>query len=60
MSKINNMNDYTNKYNTNADYSYLFGTVQNAAARISETYKSNGTYSNTLSEMVSNKVDSKL
>ena len=32
MSKINNMNDYTSKYNTNADYSYLFGTVQNASS----------------------------
>ena len=25
MSKINNFSDYTNQYNTNADYSYLFG-----------------------------------
>ena len=32
MSKINNMNDYTSKYNTNADYSYLFGASQNASS----------------------------
>ena len=32
MSKINNINDYTNKYNTNADYSYLFGASQNASS----------------------------
>ena len=32
MSKINNMNDYTSKYNTNADYSYLFGASQNTSS----------------------------
>ena len=32
MSKINNMNDYTSKYNTNVDYSYLFGASQNASS----------------------------
>lgn len=31
MSKINNFNDYTSKYNTNADYSYLFGGTQTAS-----------------------------
>lgn len=122
MSKINNSNDYTSKYNTHADYSYLFGATQttsasgtfsladyasikngsygkllksyyakqdaensvsgsdsvqkaslmkssadkiamkansisNAAARSSGTYKNNGTYNNTLAEMIPNKVD---
>ena len=28
MSKINDFNDYTSKYNTNVDYSYLFGSTQ--------------------------------
>ena len=28
MSKINDFSDYTSKYNTNADYSYLFGSAQ--------------------------------
>ena len=28
MSKINDFSDYTSKYNTNADYSYLFGSTQ--------------------------------
>ena len=28
MSKINDFSDYTSKYNTNADYSYLFGNTQ--------------------------------
>ena len=28
MSKINGFSDYSSKYNTNADYSYLFGTTQ--------------------------------
>ena len=32
MSKINNSNDYTSKYNTHADYSYLFGATQTASA----------------------------
>ena len=31
MSKIDNFSDYTNKYNTNADYSYLFGATQVAS-----------------------------
>ena len=31
MSKINNFNDYTSKYNTNADYSYLFEGTQTAS-----------------------------
>lgn len=122
MSKINDFNDYTSKYNTHADYSYLFGATQtasasgtfsladyasikngsygkllkayyakqdaensvsgsdsvqkaslmkssadkiamkansisNAAARSSGTYKNNGTYNNTLAEMIPNKVD---
>ena len=28
MSKINDFSDYTSKYNTNVDYSYLFGSTQ--------------------------------
>lgn len=32
MSKINDFNDYTSKYNTHADYSYLFGATQTASA----------------------------
>ena len=32
-------------------------SISNAAARSSGTYKNNGTYNNTLSEMVSNKID---
>ena len=28
MSKINNFSDYARKYNTNVDYSYLFGGMQ--------------------------------
>ena len=32
-------------------------SISNGAARTSGTYKSNGTYSNALSEMVSGKVD---
>ena len=28
MSKINSFYDYTSQYNTNADYSYLFGSAQ--------------------------------
>ena len=32
MTKINDFNDYTSKYNTHADYSYLFGTTQSASA----------------------------
>ena len=32
MSKINNFNDYISKYNTNVDYSYLFGATQTASA----------------------------
>ena len=32
MSKINNFNDYTEKYNNNADYSYLFNNMQSTSA----------------------------
>lgn len=32
MSEINNFSDYTNKYNTNVDYSYLFGGMQTPSA----------------------------
>ena len=32
-------------------------SISNAAARYSGTYKSNGTYNNALSELVSKKVD---
>ena len=32
MSKINDFSDYTSKYNTNADYSYLFGATQAGTA----------------------------
>ena len=32
MSEINNFSDYTNKYNTNVDYSYLFGGMQTTTA----------------------------
>jgi len=32
MTKLNDFNDYTSKYNTHADYSYLFGTTQSASA----------------------------
>jgi len=32
-------------------------SISNAAARTSGTYKSNGTYNNALSELVSKKVD---
>ena len=32
MSEINNFSDYTNKYNTNVDYSYLFGGMQTPLA----------------------------
>ena len=28
MSEINNFSDYAGKYNTNVDYSYLFGGTQ--------------------------------
>ena len=28
MSEINNFSDYASKYNTNVDYSYLFGGTQ--------------------------------
>lgn len=31
MSGINGLNDYSNKYNTNVDYSYLFGGTQNVS-----------------------------
>ena len=31
MSGINGLNDYSNKYNTNVDYSYLFGGIQNVS-----------------------------
>ena len=32
MSKINNFNDYTGKYNSNAGYSYLFNNMQSTSA----------------------------
>lgn len=44
-------NSYSNKVSMKAN------SISNAAARCSGTYKSNGTYSGTLSELVSNKVD---
>ena len=45
-------------YNSFADkISMKANSISNAAARSSGTYKNNGTYNNTLSEMVSNKVD---
>lgn len=45
-------------YNSFADkVSMKANSISNAAARTSGTYKSNGTYSNTLSELVSKKVD---
>ena len=28
MSEINSFSDYTSKYNTNVDYSFLFGDIQ--------------------------------
>ena len=31
MAGINGLNDYSNKYNTNVDYSYLFGGTQNVS-----------------------------
>ena len=30
MSEINSFNDYSSKYNTNQDYSFLFGATQAA------------------------------
>ena len=44
-------NSFSNKVSMKAN------SISNAAARCSGTYKSNGTYSNALSELVSNKVD---
>ena len=44
-------NSYADKVSRKA------GSISNAAARYSGTYKSNGTYSNVLSEIVSKKVD---
>ena len=32
MSEINNFSDYASKYNTNVDYSYLFGGTQTSSA----------------------------
>ena len=32
MSEINSFSDYASKYNTNVDYSYLFGGTQTASA----------------------------
>ena len=32
MSEINSFSDYAGKYNTNVDYSYLFGGTQTASA----------------------------
>ena len=31
MSEINSFNDYSSKYNTNQDYSFLFGAAQTAS-----------------------------
>ena len=32
MSEINSFSDYSSKYNTNQDYSFLFGATQNVYA----------------------------
>ena len=60
-SDITTLKSFFTGYNSFADkVSMKANSISIAAARISGTYKSNGTYSKTQSEMVSNKVDNKL